>query len=111
MIHIVGKLAKHCKTLKSPMSKQMYIFHSTVYQTTMARSLCLFMQSVNDKKVNMRRYSDSTPHVCLGFVEKRLSEALQLRGVDEQSFPFFYGNTTSLHLLQKKLLKRKFIKG
>ncbi len=39
--HIVGKLATHCKTLNSGLSKKYRFFYSTVYQTSIPRTLCL----------------------------------------------------------------------
>ncbi len=46
------------------LSKKYTLFYSAVYQTSIPRSLCLSMESVNDKKVNRCRYSGSTP-ACL----------------------------------------------
>ncbi len=63
--HRVGQLATHCKMLKLGLSERKYtFFYSAVYQTSIPRSLCLSIQSANDKKVNLRRYSGSMP-ACL----------------------------------------------
>ncbi len=46
--HIVGKLATHCKTLNSGLSKKISFFYSTVYQTFIPRAVCLSIQFAND---------------------------------------------------------------